>query len=569
MAFETTVQKFLHVLEQGRGAFWLRWLLTLAVVAGLGAAWTTLKFNGLAIPEAMDQAQIGRQIASGRGYSTLYARPLALYTMLARRGAVQLPLRDASEAPLGPYINAAIFKIGGISYAIPRQEVLSPADFAIAVGGVVFLAAALGLAYLLGRRLFGHATALLGTGALLVSELLWRFSISGLPQTAMLFFFTGACLAAVYALDAATAKKRVALVAAASFLLGVTALGHGIAIWLFPGFWLFALVAIRPRWAVAAIAPAFFLLPLAPWAINNWRAVRNPFGLPIYELYRAAGAEPIAVLADFEPLRRFHWSAVLHNTAQQALDQAANLASYFGGNVIAAAFFLALFAHTYRRWQAAQFRWAVLLMWLGAVAGMSLFGVGRPISANQLHVLFVPLMVFYGFDFLLDLWQRLDIRTPMLRTAYVVVLYLIVGLPLIFGLLAETRRVNWPPYLPPVIQGLGQWVGPNEAMASDMPWATAWYANRLSILLPESIEQFELINGERLLGAPLVGLYLTPESGRSRTYADIINGRYREWARFVLREIRPEDIQSWTLKSAVNLPLGDESIFFADRPRWR
>lgn len=569
MAFETNVQKFLHVLEHGRGAFWLRWALALAVVAGLGAAWTTLKFNGFSIPEAMDQAQIGRQIASGQGYSTLYARPLALHVMLAKRGTVAMPLRDASEAPLGPIINAAIFKLAGTDFVIPTGRVLAPADFAVAVGGVAFLGGTLALSYLLGRRLYGHGVALLGTGVLLVSELLWRFSISGLPQTAMMFFFTGACLAAVYALDAKTVQRRLALVVTAALLLGVTALGHGIALWLFPGFWLFAVAVIRPRRAVAVLTPLAFFAPLVPWAFNNWRAVRNPLGLPIYDLYRAFGVEKIELLSDFEPLVRFHWSAFLQNTLQQTMEQASGLASYLGGNVVAFAFFIALFAHPYRRWQAAQFRWAILLMWLGAAAGMCIFGVGRTISANQLHVLFVPLMVFYGFDFLLGLWDRLGIETRLLRVAYIVVLYLFVGLPLVFGLLTDTRPVNWPPYLPPVIQQVGQWVGPGEALASDIPWATAWYANRLSLLLPKSIEQFELIHGERLLGGPLVGLYLTPESSRGRTYADIVNGRYREWARFILREVRQEDIQSWVLKSAVNLPPMDECIYFADRPRWQ
>jgi hypothetical protein len=106
-------------------------------------------------------------------------------------------------------------------------------------------------------------------------------------------------------------------------------------------------------------------------------------------------------------------------------------------------------------------------------------------------------------------------------------------------------------------------------MAADIPWATAWYAGRTSMLLPESIEQFELIAVEGFLGKPLVGIYLTPFSGNERAYGAIVNGRYREWARFVLREIKPEDLRGWMLTSAINLPIDGEAIFFADRPRWR
>jgi hypothetical protein len=68
---------------------------------------------------------------------------------------------------------------------------------------------------------------------------------------------------------------------------------------------------------------------------------------------------------------------------------------------------------------------------------------------------------------------------------------------------------------------------------------------------------------------PMVAIYLTPFSGNNRTYADIVNGRYRDWARFVMRDIKQEELKDWFITSAVNLPMDGESIFFADRQRWR
>jgi hypothetical protein len=208
-------------------------------------------------------------------------------------------------------------------------------------------------------------------------------------------------------------------------------------------------------------------------------------------------------------------------------------------------------------------------MWLGAVAGMCLFGTGAAVSVNQLHVLFLPVMTFYGLAFLLVLWNRLELGQPLLRAGFLIFLYAVLAVPLVGSLLAVKPRVNWPPYLPPLIVRFSGWLQPDEAMASDIPWASAWYAGRTSLLLPESIEQFELISGERLLGQPLVGIYLTPFSADDRTYGAIVNGRYREWARYVLREIRPEDLRGWMLTSAINLPVDGGAIFFADRPRWR
>ena len=572
MGIETNLQAFLHSFEQGRPAAWVRRIIVVALVALLAVMWFAFKFNGFSVPEAMDQAQIGRQLASGAGFTTLYARPLAMHLGLARTGRLDLPLPEISQAPLGPLLNAATFRASGMNFTFAPGEVVSPAERAITVTTFLFFAGSLVLSYLLGRRLFDPRLALLGLGLLILSDLAWRFTFSGLPQMAMLFFFSGSLLALLGALEAGEAQRRVKsllLVLLAAALLGLVTLGHGLGLWIFAGFWMFATAMIRPRWLTALATPVIYALPLLPWAWHNWRAVRNPFGLPFYELYRKPRTDPLALVADLEPLLRFNTGDFLINTATQAIAQASQLFTFLGGSIVAVAFFLAVFLHVFRQWQPAQFRWAILLMWLGAALGMSVFGVDRAVSVNQLHILFLPVMMFYGLAFLLVLWSRLGFEQPLLRGAFITALYLTAAVPVLGTALTQTPRVNWPPYLPPLVTSFSQWVEPGEALASDIPWATAWYAGRLSLLLPENIGQFEVIHSEGLLRAPLVGLYLTPFSGDQPAYARIINGRYREWARFVLREIKQEDLANWMLRSAVNLPIDAQSIFFADRPRWR
>ena len=572
MGIETNLQAFLHSFEQGRPAAWVRRIIVVALVTLLAVMWFAFKFNGFSVPEAMDQAQIGRQLASGAGFTTLYARPLAMHLGLAPTGRLDLPLPEISQAPLGPLLNAATFRASGMNFTFAPGEVVSPAERAITVTTFLFFAGSLVLSYLLGRRLFDPRLALLGLGLLILSDLAWRFTFSGLPQMAMLFFFSGSLLALLGALEAGEAQRRVKsllLVLLAAALLGLVTLGHGLGLWIFAGFWMFATAMIRPRWLTALATPVIYALPLLPWAWHNWRAVRNPFGLPFYELYRKPRTDPLALVADLEPLLRFNTGDFLINTATQAIAQASQLFTFLGGSIVAVAFFLAVFLHVFRQWQPAQFRWAILLMWLGAALGMSVFGVDRAVSVNQLHILFLPVMMFYGLAFLLVLWSRLGFEQPLLRGAFITALYLTAAVPVLGTALTQTPRVNWPPYLPPLVTRFSQWVEPGEALASDIPWATAWYAGRLSLLLPENIGQFEVIHSEGLLRAPLVGLYLTPFSGDQPAYARIINGRYREWARFVLREIKQEDLANWMLRSAVNLPIDGQAIFFADRPRWR
>lgn len=572
MAVETRVQWFVHFFEQGKAAIWLRRLLVVIVFVSAGMFWLLVKFGGFDNADAMDQAQIARQLSTGQGYTTLYARPLAMNLMLARTGRLPTPLPEVSQAPLGPIINAVAFRLTRLPSGQPMQGVVFPAERLVAFLGFCFFGGSLLLTYLLGRRLFDPRIALFATGLAAVTQLLWRFSFSGLPQMAMLLLFTGCMLATVTALEARAAqhpRRAIAFLTLGGFTLGLTALGNGLGIWMFAGFLAFAVTAFRPRLLAAAAPTAAFALPLLPWALRNWLALRNPMGLPFFELYRPSGTDRLALLADFEPLLRFRWTDFSANTMRQALEQFGDLFSLFGGNPVTLAFFPAVLLLPFAKWQPAQFRWCILLMWLAAAAGMSVFGVGGSVSVNQLHVLFLPVMTIYGLAFLLNLWSRLGFDLPVLRAAFLALLFVLVGAPLALSFLSNPKRMNWPPYIPPLIEHFSAWIGPDEAMSADIPWATAWYANRSSLLLPRNTGQFDLINSERLLGAPLVALYLTPFSGDRAAFRDIVGGPYRDWARFILREVRPEDLRGWTLKAAAALPMNGDSIIYADRPRWQ
>ena len=75
------------------------------------------------------------------------------------------------------------------------------------------------------------------------------------------------------------------------------------------------------------------------------------------------------------------------------------------------------------------------------------------------------------------------------------------------------------------------------------------------------------LNQSGLLGAPLVGLYLTPVSGDAPFGSEIINGEYKGWAPFILgmASFLPKN---FPLRAATRLPLNKECIFYSDRDRW-
>src|ERR1700692_4267591 len=100
--------------------------------------------------------------------------------------------------------------------------------------------------------------------------------------------------------------------------------------------------------------------------------------------------------------------------------------------------------------------------------------------------------------------------------------------------------VRWPPYVPPAIAVLNQWMKPDEIIASDMPWAIAWYADRRSLWVPETVKIMTDFNDYKILGGPVNGLYLTPVCGSQNTLGDILKGEYRDWSSVILRTVIPE-----------------------------
>jgi hypothetical protein len=144
-------------------------------------------------------------------------------------------------------------------------------------------------------------------------------------------------------------------------------------------------------------------------------------------------------------------------------------------------------------------------------------------------------MTTFGLAWLLVQWNRLGFQLPLARVAFLVVVFLLCGFPFIntlYGLVLGTPKygVRWPPYVPPYIGLLNSWMKPREITASDMPWAIAWYADRRSILLPETVKIVTDLSDNNVLGGPIAAVYLTPISGSENKLGDITRGEYKDWA---------------------------------------
>ena len=562
------VQEFVHQIEVGPLKLLILRTLFFATVAALAALYLFFNFRGLDSETAMDQAQLGRQIAAGAGYTTLYVRPMAMWQFLNHNEQLPvLPYPDTYNFPLNPVLNAVILRPIKRWWPMEPTDIVYLADTAIAAAGIALFFASVFLLFFLVRSLFDSRIAWMTAGLVFLTDLMWRFSTSGLPQMLVLFLFMLALHLLRVALAAReegrTGRLLLALAGTAA-LFGLMTLAQPVASWTFLGFAIFVFAWFQPRAVCGLLVIFVFAAVVSPWLVRNYMVTGHPFGLTIYSILDGTSATEHGFMSSLQPdLSAF--GQVRGKLRSGLIGQFQNIFTYFGYNVAAAAFFFSLL-HIFRRHLTNMFRWALALMWVCTAFGMAVFAPRGEVSANQLHIIFLPVFAAYGMAFLLVLWNRMNLRFPPARLAFLTIIFLVTALPMAVNLLTPPPvRVAWPPYVAPFIHTVSQWMEPGEVLCTDMPWATAWYGGRVSLLLPATIPQFMTIHDYKYLGGPVNGLYLTPVSGNRPFLTQIAKGEYGAWATFIMRTA---ELARFPLKYFTPLPIDNESVFYSNRDRW-
>ncbi len=565
------IQRTIHGLEEGVGAKWVKIALTVFAILALSVFYLVHEFKGFAASQGMDQAQIGRNLARGEGFRTQMIRPLAVGQLEAHgKNVAEKIWFDTYNAPLPPLVDAIALKPFKSSWAMTPKDITYPAEKILVGLQVLLLLGSVVILYFLAKLLFDDRLAVLAAWLVLLCDALWRYSISGLPQMLMLFLFNGTLYVLVRAMLAQTGGGRVGLwLALAGVGFGLLALSHALTIWIFLGAFIFCIFHFRPRFWAAVIMLAAFAIIYSPWLVRNYAVCGNPGGVAIYSVLDTINHPEAGhmrrVDLDLADVGLGHFKNKF--TGNVVLQIGRGL-EYFGWSFVALMFFTGLL-HIFRKPETAAMRWLVLCMWGFAFIGMSIYGLSEEmdVAANQLHLLFIPIMTCYGLAYLLVQWNRLEIEWRLARIGFLTLLFLICSVPIAFTFLTPTTRtIRWPPYVPPYISVLNAWMKPNEVIASDMPWAISWYADRKSLWLPDTIHAFTEFNDYNTFGAPVNGLYLTPISGSQNRLGDILKGEYKDWAGVITRNI---DLQKFPLKWATLLGLENECVFFSDHDRQR
>ena len=421
--------------------------------------------------------------------------------------------------------------------------------------------------YFLALRLFDRRIALLSATFVLLADQFWQFALSGLPQMLLLFLFSCAAWVLAIAIRARReGRGTIGSLAVLGFFLGLMALTHPLTLWISAAVGVFCAFYFRGRIPRFLVPIIICLAMFSVWVVRDFKVTRTPFGISQFAWLDGLSMSESGWMRELEPdISGVSLSEFRRRVQGDFSYQLGSLYTLLGGIIVAPLFFISLL-HRFKRDETEIFKWALLLMWLFTFGGSVLIGIDRQnISANQIHILFGPLMTFYGLAYVLVCWKRLQLQSAILRNLLMTLLLVVTGLPTLFGFLPGNSPIQFPPYLPQFMQLFTSWTKPNEIIASDMPWAVAWYSDRKSLWLPAKVETLIEFYNLQTLGAPIAGIYLTPVSRDLGYASQISNGEYKEWLPLILPNSNA--LQGFPLRLVIGVANG-QCLVFSDTPRW-
>src|SRR5208283_1632382 len=217
MPLSQLIQKLIHMLEIGTVSRYLRFVLLGLAIVALAFLYDLRAYRNLATQEAMDAAQLARNLAEGKGYTTRFIRPFSLYLVQSHNEAkaaagstsatnldfAQIKYRphpDLSNPPVYPVMLAGLMKVRSFHYPVELHKPFwsenghfwrYQPDFQIALFNQILLLAVVALTFFLSCKLFDKNVAWLVALLTIGCELLWRFSVSGLATMLLMVIFLG------------------------------------------------------------------------------------------------------------------------------------------------------------------------------------------------------------------------------------------------------------------------------------------------------------------------------------------------------------------------------------------
>lgn len=498
-------------------------ILTLAVCVAIGV-WTAYylnHFEGLTVIDAMDTAQVARNLAEGNGFASDFIRPITLR---------QFPDReihpDLYNSPAYPWLLSLFFrKFGSESQVVTATSLVWSLAACALAGGWTWRLCGLGwgiaafLACALAPGMMEAAYSGLGTG----------FEAA----VCLLFFmvFTG------------VGRGRAAVAGA---VFGLLALSDFDFVFLLPvAVGVYACFSPVARWKQAAIFLGAVFLTLSPWLIRNLAVAGTPLAsLHWNEIFSFTGILPgNRVFRDISvatvPAGWLEAVVVKGMIFQRLIGPYWQVLGY---SPIFAVLPVALFRSRWRLASTVRF-FGILLI------SETLVVVFTDPNAVGMLIVFLPTAVVLSMAFLSDFlgtvfedkrrrWRPIAAWAALLSVcAYPGAVTAFAGLPTqryfesVMGL--EDYRLLEEENGLDKIQTV---LKPDELAVSDSPWAVAWFARRAAVWIPWEIGQLREIRE----GTPRVdfihlspAIYRYPLAENPAPWKDIYStGRVPAWLGF-------------------------------------
>ncbi len=589
------VQTWIHELEEGAGQVWIRRLVVGLILGMAALLYHVFEAQNFSSPEAMDQGQLARNIAEGRGYTTFNLRPLNLH--LLRQGAwsgqsneiarMREPIPDLENAPIYPVLWAGMMKIlpetfrnGQVTGSQATQR--PPPEVAIGFFNLALFCLSSLLLYRVSFKLLGGTAALLATSFFVGSETLWRFAYSGLETHLLLVevLILVALLTRRDSIERETPsdldlEPAESLVSGAGTeftsgrrdwwkdwawnlgvgtLLGVMTLTrYSLGVLALPTIawiaWLPGRASRRSALAVALI----YMASISPWVARNWSLGGTPFGTAGYAMFAGTAGFP-----GFK-LERSQYPAMDTVLASEILGKLGrNLADIVGNDLLrlGASWCVPLYlagvllplAGSRRRHLHVWFLGCLLvLLPAEAIGRTEVSRLSPEINSESLVILLFPLVCLFAGGTVDWLIRRREFPFPLAATLTRASILVFAALPLVgvvihacLALLGVMPRRHFvvvdPPYRPVTIATACGWVPAGSLMMSDMPWAVAWYGKRESLWMPLRIKQEgrEDFYHVHLLQRQVKAVLLSPLTTNGRFREEFLSDADRPWGLFYL-----------------------------------
>src|SRR5436190_8938423 len=558
------LQNIIHFLEVGGGSKLFsrvaRIFFGVMGVLLLGFGYNLCGFKNMASQEAMDSGQLARNLAEGRGYKTLFIRPLSIY-LLKQENQIKKNLNDPvqagnlaevrsmhpdlANAPVYPTVLAGLMKVLPFRFPVDithsfwsrvrtptqREFLRYQPDFLIALFNQCLFLALVVLLFFWTRRMFDSGVAWVSSLLLLGSELFWRFSVSGLSTMLLLLIFMALvwCLTVLEKEIREPKWGRAGIWILAGFcglIVGVGSLTRYSFGWLIvPALSFFILFGGRQRALLGLVTFCSFAVVLAPWVTRNYSLCNLPFGTATYALLENTPAIPEHRLEgsldpDFGQVHLLNLikTKLVSNTRTILQNDLPKLTGTWVSGFFLVGLLLGFKSIAVRRLRYFLISTLALLIVVQALGRTALSDDSPDINSENLLVLLAPLVVVYGTSLFFLLLEQ--IALPFLQLRYVVVglFGAVLCLPLLLVFLPpRATPLAYPPYFPPAIQQISGWTKPDELMMSDIPWAVAWYGQAQYVCLTLNCQSaFLAINDYE---KPIQALYLSriPQTGRFLT----------------------------------------------------